>query len=1126
MFKNALARIHFTACLLVLSSTTLLSVPFVEAQQSLKQVIDQLVEHYQVIITYNEETFGDLTVEAGFDAQDDFETTLKRILKPIALDYKNLGGRYYVIFKDRKKKKQIQIQPLEAKEETEMISSSPKTNQRRQNTSILSTLPAFHPKPERLVKGVVTDEEGMPLIGASVMAEGTSSGTVTDVDGSFELRVPDAVKRIRVSYVGYVSTTVELDGQQEFTIVLQSDLAQLEEVVVVGYGTMKKSDMTGAVVRVGEDELTDYPALSAIQAIQGRAAGVTVQSTNGEPGSAYKIRIRGATSINASSDPLIVVDGLVGAVMPPPEDISSIEILKDAAATSIYGSRGANGVVLVTTKTGDVGKVSVSLNSSYSFQKEIGRLEVLDGPDFAAYINEARNTNFYDLNNLEANTDWQDLVLQPGFIHNNQLSFSGGSPKVKYYVSGVYYDQKGVVKTSAYERLSLTTNLQFDLSERLNVSVNSFLFKRKQAGVISQSGFGGGNDGGVITAAQRFEPVVGILDANGEYNDSKVGIAPVDNPLAVIDGREIDNQQENLQFNIKGKWDITDRISFNSTFGYIFRNARDGLYENRISNNGEVANGSARLTNNRNFNTITEQYFNYQLPVSDRHTFNLTGGYSFQQFQRENFTAVNTGFISDAFGFWNLNAGSIVQLPNSFTTSSEIASFYGRLNYNFSDRFLLNFTARYDGASQFSEGNKWAFFPSGALSWNVSNEPFWNSELISNLKLRVSYGETGNQAIGPYASLARISPSYFVLNGGVANTVRPTAIANKDLSWETTSQFNLGTDIQLFNGRIEVIAEYYEKKTRDLLFDVPVPSFSGYSNRLANIGRIGSKGFEFLINSRNLTGAFSWSTSFNLTINRSEVLSLPDGNDIIYAGAPGYLINGQLQHAVLREGQPIGVFYGFIYDGVYQEGDDFIPGGGFETSPGGEKFRDLNNDGVLNNSDRTIIGDPNPDAVWGITNDFSYGDFDLNIFFQAAQGGEIINFTKMELDRLSGNSNATIDALNRWTPSNTDTDVPKATAGRVSKVSTRFIEDGSYIRLKNISLGYNLSRAVCDQLKVSSARFYISGQNIWTLTDYSGVDPEVAYKSTGDTNSNINLGLDYGSYPTTKSVTLGLNVRF
>lgn len=1126
MLKHILTRIQYTACFVVLSSTSLLSIPYLGAQESLKAVIEQMVNHYQVIITYDEETVGNLRVDARFNEEDDIETALKKILTPVGLKYKYIGSNYYVVFKSRPKKKQINIKPLGESRAVKKVNTGLVSGKKQKQHTQFFRLEALAPKLDRIIKGIVTDEEGNPLIGASIVADGTTSGTVTDLEGSFELRVADSVNRVRVSYVGYASTTVDLNGQTDLVIVLQPDLAQLDEVVVVGYGTMKKSDVTGAIVSLGEDDLTDYPAISAIQAIQGRAAGVTVQSTNGEPGSSYKIRIRGTTSINASSEPLMVVDGLVGAVMPPPEDIISIEILKDASATSIYGSRGANGVILVTTKSGKEGKVSVSVNTSYSFQKEIGRLDVLDGPDFAAYINEARNTDFYDLNNLEANTDWQELIFQPGFIHNNQLSFSGGSPKVKYYVSGVYYDQQGVVKTSAYDRLSLTTNLQFDISDRLNISVNSFLYKRKQAGVISQASHGGGNDGGVVTAAQRFEPVVGVLDENGEYTDSKVGIAPVDNPLAVIDGREIDNRQENLQFNVRGKWKITDNISFNSTLGYIFRNGRNGLYENRISNNGEVTNGSARLSNTRNFNTITEQYFNFLLPVSAQHKFDLTGGYSYQLFQRETFNASNTGFISDALGFWNLSAGSNVQIPNSGTSESEIASFYGRANYNFSDRILMTFTARYDGASQFSEGNKWAFFPSGALSWNVSNESFWNSELITNLKFRVSYGETGNQAIGPYESLARISPSFFVVNGGVANAVRPTSIANKDLTWETTSQFNLGTDIQLFRGRIELIAEYYQKTTRDLLFDVPVPSFSGYSNRLANIGKIGSKGFEFLINSRNAIDDFKWSTNFNLTINRSEVLSLPDGNDIIYAGAPGYLINGALQHAVLREGQPIGIFYGFIYDGVYQEGDDFIPGGGFETAPGGEKFRDLNNDGVLNNNDRTIIGDPNPTAVWGLSNDFIYGGFDLNVFFQAATGGDIINFAKMELDRLSGNSNATTDALDRWTPNHTETDIPKATAGRVSKVSTRFVEDGSYIRLKNLALGYNLSPGVCQKLRIANARIYVSGQNIWTLTDYSGVDPEVAYKSQGSTNSNINLGLDYGSYPSTKSITLGLNVRF
>ncbi len=1055
------------------------------------------------------------------EVSQNIENQLGQLLGTNTLTYKKVSDGYYVIVPKQElqkiNKKMPESSSIHGSGSLQFFSPRPLSSQNLAKTIIQQT-----------ISGKVIDlatDEGLP--GVNILAKGTSTGTVTDINGNYRLSVEDDVTTLVFSSIGYESEEIQINGRAIINVSLSPDIKALQEVLVVGYGTQKKSDLTGSVASVSEEELTAYPASSAVQALQGRAAGVTVQSTNGEPGAGYKIRIRGGTSINASSDPLFVVDGLVGAVLPPPEDIASIEVLKDASATAIYGSRGANGVVMITTKSGESGKTQVNFNTSYSLQNEIGRLDVLNAPQFAEYINEARGTDFYDLNNLEADTDWQDLIFQQGNIQNYQLSVSGGKEDISYYVSGVLYDQKGVVETSEYNRMSLTTNLKFDVSERIRLNLNSLIFSSKQNGVQTQAGHGGGGDGGVITNAQRFEPTVGILDENGEYNDSKVGIAPFDNPMAVIRGREQEHKRENLQTNLKAEFDLAEGLVFNSTFGIIFRNQVNGVYNNRISNEGETSNGEGSINNRRNFNFLTENYLNYDVTLGGKHNLVLTGGYSYQRFTNEFFVASNQGFISDALSYWNLSAGSNLQTPNSSTSESEISSFYGRANYNFDERYLLTFTGRYDGASQFSEGNKWSFFPSGAFSWNIDNESFFpENNTMTGLKLRTSYGLTGNQAIGPYESLARISPTFFVLNGSIVNSVRPTAIANKELTWETTAQFDIGVDAEFLAGRLNLTADYYRKLTSDLLFEIPIPAFSGYTSRLENIGEIENKGFEFLANSKNLVGNFKWSTSFNITLNRNKVVKLPDGNDIIYAGAPGYLINGALQHAVLREGEPVGSFYGYVYEGVYQEGEEFITGGSFETEPGGEKFADLNGDDVLNDKDRKIIGDPNPDAIWGLNNDFSYKGFDLNIFFQAYTGGDIMNFTKMELDRLSGNSNATTDALNRWTPENTNTDVPKATAGRVSRTSTRFMEDGSFIRLKNISLGYNFSSELLNRLKIRKARLYVSAQNLLTFTKYSGVDPEVAYKSSGSTNSNINLGLDYGSYPNTVAYTFGINLGF
>ena len=970
------------------------------------------------------------------------------------------------------------------------------------------------------ISGKVTDKTGVGVPGASVIVKGTTLGITTDYEGNYTLSIPADAKVIVFSFVGMTTQEVAVGAKSVYNVVLSEETIDIEEVVAVGYGSIKKSDLTGAVASVNNKDLTAYPSNNLVQSMQGRAAGVSIQSVNAEPGGSFKIRIRGATSINASSDPLFVVDGLVGGEVPPPEDIAAIEILKDASGSAIYGSRGANGVVMITTKSGKAGKTKVNLNSYYSFQKEIGRLDVLKARDFAVYINEARNTNFYDLNALTIDTDWQDLIFQRGHIQNHQLSLSGGNDKVQYYVSGVYSDQKGVIKKTAFNRYSLTTNLKFDVTDHIRVSINSAVNSSIQNGVLSQVG-GGQKNAGVISAALRFEPTSGIVDATGKYTTSKTGIAPFENPMAVIDGRDEENKNDKIQTNIKAEFDITKGLIFNSTYGMIIQNYRNGVYNNRISNQGEGVNGQGSLNYKKSSNFLTEQYLNYNFNIGKKSDFVLTAGYSYQNFINESFTAANSGFITDALGFWNLGVGTNLIAPSSNYTESEIVSFYGRANYNYDKRYLFTLTSRYDGASQFSEGNKWSFFPSGAFSWNISNEKFYpKNNILSGLKFRSSYGLTGNQAISAYQSLARISSTYFVVNNTSVTSVLPTSIANKDLTWETTGQFNAGMDFDFFERRINLTGEYYYKKTNDLLFSVPIPSFSGFQARLENLGAIENKGFEFQIDSKNLVNTLKWTTSFNLTLNRNKVLSLPNnGADIIYTNVPSF--SGAVENSILRVGSPVGSFYGFVYEGVYQVGDKFIPGGAFEITAGGEKFSDLNNDAVLDNKDRRIIGNPNPKAVWGLNNDFSYRGFNLNVFFQAITGGDMLNLSKMELNILSGNTNATTDALNRWTPTNTNTNVPKATTGRSPRTSSRYVEDGSFIRLKNVSIGYDFPSALLSKLKISSARIYVSGQNLMTFTNYSGVDPEVAYQS-----SNTNLGLDFGSYPNTISYTLGISLGF
>jgi len=1079
----------------------------------LPKALETLSKRFDVIFSYDWDLVKDIKIEVDIRKRSTLDDIIRQITQKTDLVIEEVGTKIFVVYSRL---------PMEKINLPGSMGSQVKQLNKRPGMGLKSIVqdeihilqPIF-----KSISGKVMDGDGAPLIGVNVIEKGTANGTATDLDGTYSIEVVGAEAILQFSYIGYENQEVLVGTKSEIVVSMLADAKALDEVIVVGYGTMKKSDLTGAVSSVGENALGIFPASSAVHALQGKAAGVVVQSTNGEPGGQFKIRVRGSTSINANSDPLFVVDGFVAGSLPPAEDIASMEVLKDASATAIYGSRGANGVIMVTTKSGKAGRTLINYNSYYSFHKEIGRLKLLGARDFAEYINEARDAPFYDLNALEFDTDWQDLVFRPGSAQSHQVSISGGSEKIRYYLSGIYFDQKGVIKESDFDRLSLSTNLNFDASDHLSIKLNSTIRGTNRSGIPTQTG-GIANNSGVISAAQRFDPNQGVLDSDGAYTKSKVGIAAFENPVALLDGRVEEDLQDVIQTNIQGKYQLTDNLIFNSTAGVNISNSRDGLYNSTITNLGEGSFGRGQLTYRKNLNFLTEQYLNYDMGLGQRSSLVLTGGYSYQKFKSESLTALNTGFISDALSFWNLGVGTNLEAPSSGITRSEISSFYGRVNYGYENRYLLTFTGRYDGASQFSVGNKWSFFPSGALSWNIGNEDFFpNNNIISNLKLRISYGLTGNQGISSYQSLARLSATYFVINNNPVSSIRPTSIANKDLTWETTAQFNVGLDIELFDGRLSLTTEYYDKKTNDLLFDVPIPSFSGFQRRLDNLGEIENRGVELQMAGKILVNDVKWDAAFNLTVNRNRVLSLPNGAEVIFSSAPSQ--PSSVPNSILREGEPVGSFYGYVYEGVYQEGDEFVLGGAFESTPGGEKYVDLNGDGVLDTKDRRIIGDPNPNFIWGLNNDLSYRGINVNIFFQAYVGGDMLNIARMELDRLSGNSNATVLALNRWTPSNIDTDVPKATSDRAARTSTRFVEDGSFVRLKNISLGYELPVQWLSNMKIRSARIYMSGQNLLTFSDYSGVDPEVAFRS-----SNTNLGLDFGSYPSVKSFTIGVNVGF
>lgn len=981
-----------------------------------------------------------------------------------------------------------------------------------------------------VIEGTVkSNEDNEALPGVSVLVKGTTNGITTGIDGKYKLTVPDKATLV-FSFVGYEAQEVKVGNQSIVDVTLQLDNALLEEVVVVGYGSQKKSDITGAVSSIKAEELTAFPLENAEQALQGRAAGVVVQSNNGgEPGAPISIRIRGNTSISASSSPLIVVDGFVGAAMPQPADIESMEVLKDASATAIYGSRGSNGVVMVTTKKGKSGKTSVEVNSNYSVQNTANRLDLLNASEFAAY-QQVANPNYVQ---GPANTDWQDLLYRAGSTQNHQASFSGGKDNVNFYASANYFKQDGVIINSQFEKFTFLSNIDAQVTNKLKLGFNVYGNRSEKDGVPTQStgetANGGGDD--VISLMFRFMPDLGVKDADGLNSINSIG-DNIDNPFSVATESVNNTKTDDYRANLYANYDILKNLTFKTTLGFSSTNQTFGLFRpsTLIIQAGSGLGGRARISNFRRTNVLSENYLTYNKEIG-KGNLSLLGGYSYQKSATERFAMGATGFTSDSFSFYNMGGSSVTEVPSSAFTEQEIQSQFGRANFDYDDKYLVTATVRRDGASNFAANNKYAIFPSGAIGWRLSNENFLkDNATISNLKLRASYGVTGNQAIGAYESLARFGTIFAGLNGQQINAVVPDQSANANLKWESSYQTNIGLDLGLLNNKITLALDYYNIDTKDLLLaDQSQPEYLGFQTlaSIRNVGEINNRGFEVTLNTRNINRPnFSWSTDFNWSTNRNTVVSLINGIDVFLDASPGYFSIARTH--MLREGEAAGVFWGYDYRGVYQGAD--LPAGTatFQGAVAGDPlFTDLDGSGRITTADQQIIGDPNPDFTMGITNNFTYKNFDLNIFFQGAYGGDIFNLTRVQL--LNGDSNALRDVLDSWTPTNTDSNIPRVVGNRGREISSRFVEDGSYTRLKNIALGYSVPSAVAEKLKMSGIRLSVSAQNLLTFTKYSGLDPEVSYFGAGGGNSasgNTTQGFDFGNFPTVRSVNFSLNLKF
>ncbi|WP_461533397.1 SusC/RagA family TonB-linked outer membrane protein [Sinomicrobium sp.] len=962
------------------------------------------------------------------------------------------------------------------------------------------------------ISGTVKDIYGHPLSAANVSEKGTKNGTQTDVDGMFSLEVSADNAVLKVSFIGFVTREIPVSGQQEITIVLEQDITGLEEVVVIGYGNVKKSDLTGAVSQVSAEEVSAFPTSSVMQSLQGRAPGVQVSQSTGAPGAAVSVRIRGSNSIQGNNDPLYVVDGFPYSAAPTHinnADIESIEVLKDASATAIYGSRGANGVVMITTKKGREGATRVEFESSYSTQWQTSKLDLLSGREYGVLMNlQAENDNqapYFsesEINNFGKGFDWQDFVFGEGVVKSYSLSVSGGNEKTKFSLGGSVFDNEGIVEGSDYKRYSGRVNLSHEISDKVRVEWNNSLSYLE---TYRKDSRGGSRGNSLIGAAIAAAPISTPYNEDGSYRvlaDEYPFIAPdIVNPINFI--REQSNKIKanvvlsNLAFVFNPIPELTLRIAG----GIENRDDRTDSYTTRDFHN---SNGSANVTTNQERSLLSENTLTYEKTFNDKHRLSALAGFTYQNFTHEYVAGSGVGFISDAFESYQLQISETPGIPSSGYAESTLLSYLGRINYAFKDRYLLTFSMRRDGSSRYSEGEKWGNFPSAALAWRAVEEPFikrWN--LFSDLKIRGSWGLVGSQAISPYTTLNVLLSGKTVLDDQLYNTLAPGTRLPGNLKWETTEQWDVGLDMGFLNNRISLSLDYYVKNTRDLLNTVPLPSSMGYLSTIQNVGEVQNRGFEIGAFGAVFTGDFKWDLSANLSSNKNKVVQLYGGEDILTSYVSVLVVQDNI--SILSEGKPMGQFWGYREDGYDDQGQI--------------KLMDLNGDGTISADDKTYIGDPNPDFIYGINSYMSYKNFSLSFFIQGSQGNDIFNVSAIPVTMDYGQGLNTLRDvyLDSWSLDNPNAKYPLISRNTSAYASDRWVEDGSYIRLKNIELAYSIP---LENSFIEKSQIYISGQNLITITDYSWWDPEVNSLGAGSP------GIDYLSYPVAKGFTVGLRMTF
>lgn len=1026
------------------------------------------------------------------------------------------------------------------------------------------------------------DDEGLP--GVNVVVKGTSNGTVTDVEGNYKIEVPDSESILMFSSVGYNPEEILIGNQTVINLSMVPDITQLDELVVIGYGTAKKSDLTGALSSVKGDDLRGTVTATIDQALQGRAAGVQVTQNSGQPGGAVSIRIRGSNSITGSNEPLYVIDGIQfqgdggeaagfdwagGAngqrtISNPlaginPNDIESIEILKDASATAIYGSRAANGVVIITTKRGKAGDAKISYNGYYAMQDVPTRLDMMKLPEYAEYQYQLSeeiesiniNEKLMDPSILGPGTDWQDAVFRQAPMQSHQLTVLGGSEKTQFALSGGYFTQDGIVIGSDFERFSTRLNMDSQIKKGVKVGASLSYSMTDETIVASDGG------DGVIAQALQMPPNVPVYDMDGNFAGPEDGSAEIKaNPVALALMRNNTLARQRIMSNMYLDIDIVKGLKFRSELGF---DSNHGLSKAFVPTYewGPVLKrdvNDMRQREENNFFWLWKNYFTY---TYEKNSHNLTAmvGMESQKSKWEGSDVTKNNFASNDIQVLNQGEPNTI---NGWEGSATLASYYGRFNYIYGDRYYATFTIRADGSSRFGPNNKWGYFPSGSFAWRVINENFMpTSNVLTDLKLRLGYGEVGNQAIPNYAYGSALRS---IGNTAMGTTYINQRISNPDLRWESTVQYNIGIDMSFWDGRIDLVADVYKKYTDGLLLELSTPNYlggggGGIGAPYVNLGKVENEGLEITLNTKNIsTNKFSWDSDFVLTMNRNKITEI---DKAYYEGLYWY---SDFQTVTRTQaGAPIGLFYGYEVEGIFTSGDDIRNHAVQVADPGDAsvnfinqrdgvwlgdvKFKDQNGDGVIDASDQVSVGDPNPTASFGFNNTFSYAGFDLSIYLIGAYGADILNFQRYRNESMvsayNNQANTVADRavaemidpngsttdIDNYQLTNPDTDMPRFSQLNVngnSRMSDRWIDDGSYLRVQNVSLAYTFPAEWTRKARIERLRLYVNAQNLYTFTNYSGYDPEIGSFDQNPLRQNI----DMGRYPLPRVFTIGMDIDF